>query len=662
MKKEPKKILVVTLSNLGDVVLTLPVFQSLHEHYPKAVIDVIVGPGGADVFKNDSRIHRVTVYNKRMPFGEKLNFLLSIRKEHYDLIVDLRYSLIGLLGGAKQRNRYFGYKKKFKHRVLRHLLSMATITGDTVPKNGFLVPSRADDLGDLGDSRVVVAAAGSKSDTKKWPAEYFAKLLDRLAQRYEARIVLIGDARDAEDSARVKSLMKAPVMDKCGKTDFKGLVSIASRASLVITNDSAPLHIADALGVPVLAFFGPTDPKKYGPRQSASRALTKTLFCSPCEEAQCRYKHECLKDLSVDDAFVAASRMLEDNSRPVDCRILIVRLDRIGDAVLSLPAIEAVRGRFPNAHISVLTRPYTAEVFQGHPAIDEVIAYEYKKGERHEFPFGYVRLIKGIVNRHFDMAFVLRPSVRAHLIPFLAGIPYRVGLNKSLPFLLTHKADDKRNLGQRHESEYALDVVKALGVEPVAAWPRIETFAEHDEKVSSLLGPRVSSRWVAFHAGASCASKRWPIVRFTEVARLILKNFPEYSVAIVGGPEEKQNGELFKKALGDAALDLTGRLSIKESAAFFKRCDALVTNDSGPSHIAAASGAKVLSIFGRKDPGLGIKRWRPLGEGHISIHKDAGCAVCLAHACTIDFECLKAVSVEEVFESLQSQLAALATA
>ena len=111
------------------------------------------------------------------------------------------------------------------------------------------------------------------------------------------RVALIGDVRDAEDAAAVKKLMVSTVTDLTGKTDVEELVGAIASAALLITNDSAPLHIADSLKVPTLAIFGPTDPGKYGPKFPRSLAVSGAIFCSPCEKAQCRFHHECLEQL-----------------------------------------------------------------------------------------------------------------------------------------------------------------------------------------------------------------------------------------------------------------------------------------------------------------------------------------------------------------------------
>ena len=198
-----RKILVVTLSNLGDAVLTLPVVQSLLEAYPDCTMDVMAGsPGASEIFSGDARICRVLLYDKKASLSRKWAQLLEIRGGRYDLILDLRRSLFGLLGGARYRNTYFSLLPGNRfHRVLRHLYVLKNIIPFHHTKS-FLWERNAPESAHLfsflrqaeeKSQGVVLAAVGSKSDLKKWPPLSYAALLDRLALEQNCRIVLIGD-------------------------------------------------------------------------------------------------------------------------------------------------------------------------------------------------------------------------------------------------------------------------------------------------------------------------------------------------------------------------------------------------------------------------------------------------------------------------------------
>lgn len=670
----PAKILIVTLSNLGDVILTLPVFQALIDAYPSAELDVIVGESGRMVFEKDPRVRHVTVYDKKMSLFEKWRFLKKVRAERYDILVDLRRSVIGLFGGAKVRNSYLRSQNKRRHRADKHLSALDGIvaagTGSASARPGWLNGRIQDGPGQvppLPDGRFIVAAPGSKSDVKKWPAEKYASLLRQLAEEKDCSIVLVGDKNDAADAEKVKRAFDLSakgnarsLQDLTGKTDLHGLISIIQKASLVITNDSAPLHIADSLRIPTLAIFGPTDPKKYGPRRAGSAALSKRLFCQPCEKAQCRYGHECLKELEVPEVRAKAIQVMEDTLRSENFKILLIRLDRVGDLVLSLPAIEALRRRFPQARISVMTRSYTKDILEGDPLIDEVIPYDYEKHGRHSFGRGYFRLLRQVAKRRFDAAVVLHPGIRSSLIPFLCAIPHRIGYRDANSWFLTRTVKDERHAGQKHESRYAMDLASALGADPAAPLPlpSISVDPSARDKILELLerhgvGPKEAV--IALHPGASCPSKRWPKENFRSFAQKILREFP-FHVVLVGAKEEKPAASFIEKDLGPRVLNLAGQLSLKELAALLSRCEVLISNDSGPVHVAAAVGTRVISLFGRNQAGLSAQRWKPLGPGHAVIQKDVGCAVCLAHRCPIEFECLKAIHVEDVLAQFRKMV------
>lgn len=664
-----KKILVVTLSNLGDVVLTLPVFESLKTQYPGARMDVLVGPSGSAVFESDDRIGAVIVHDRRREgWRGRLALLAWIRAARYDVIVDLRHSLFGLLGGAHVRNRYpLARRRRTRHRALKHLESLEGLVRHPDPERTFLrlTPegrASADALlSGLGpDAALVVAAPGSKSHLKQWPAERYAALLDRLCAGGRMKAVLVGDAADSVHCARVRLLMREPVLDLSGRTRFASLAAVLARAALVITNDSAPLHVADALKVPTLALFGPTDPRKYGTRFAHSLSIRKNVFCAPCERARCRHHHECMNELGVDEAHARAEAVLKGEFVPRRPRILVVRLDRIGDLVLSIPCLEALRRHYPEATLSVMTRPYTREVLEGHPLVDEVIPYQYEDGGRHSGWLGGMRFVREIIQRRFDIAFILHPGTRSVLVPFLAGIPYRIGYDRGPSYLLTRKVEDRRHEGLKHEADYALDVVRAFGV-PAAETPRPflepgqEAIRAADEKLAAA-GVSPEERLVAVHPGASCPSKRWPIDRFAAWASEVTSE-PLVRVVVVGAAEEAELAHRLKDAAPGRVSDLTGRLSLRELSAVLSRARLLVANDSGPVHVAAAVGTPTLTVFGRSRAGLNVERWKALGAGHRYLHKDVGCVVCLAHRCTIGYECLAAVSTDEVVNLTRSMLA-----
>ncbi|MBD3264806.1 MAG: hypothetical protein GF375_06865 [Candidatus Omnitrophica bacterium] len=338
--------------------------------------------------------------------------------------------------------------------------------------------------------------------------------------------------------------------------------------------------------------------------------------------------------------------MTEKNNTPPQ-KILLVRTDRLGDVVLSTPAIKIIKDNFPSASISFLCQPSTREVLEGNPYLDEVIICD-KYGKHRNIP-GLCRLIWSIRRKKFDWAIILHPTNRVHIIAFLAGIPLRIGWDKKSAFLLTRKLPHLKHKGIKHESEYNLDILKELGLtitSPCFYFPNKESATQ---KVNLLLQKQkaLSKKLVAVHPSASCASKRWPQIKFIRLIRLIKNDFPDVIIALLTSEKESQFAD--KIAEEKEILDLRGKLSIPEIGALLKKSILFISNDSGPVHISAALDTPVISIFGRNDPGISPRRWKPLGRDCFYLKEETGCQPCLAHNCTKNFLCLQTLTAERVY-------------
>ena len=645
---EIKKILFVSFSNLGDAVLSLPTFDALRRYFPQSSIDVVVGERARMVFENDPCIRQLLVYEKRKSLTSRWRFFKKLHHEQYDLVVDLRRTYFSFLG--KHRTSLFN-DNPATHKRDQHL---NTLLQFGIPVDELRATVRQEpSTGNMTGPKIVIAP-GSKSDTKEWPEENFAALADRLMELGGYEVIWIGDSRERPLAERIQSRMKHSSEVRAGRDSWQESVDLIRSAALVITNDSAPLHVADHYSKKVLAFFGPTDPGKYGPQRTPEGILFRQKFCSPCEKAQCRYQHECLKEITVDEAFQRAVRLLEDMPERGPQRILVMRLDRIGDTLLSFPAIRAIRQRFPRASITFLTRPYANSVAARCPDVDEAMVYDYGKRGQHRFPGGYGRLLKEIKKRRFDVAFILHPTFRSHLFCFLADIPYRVGYRTRGSLLLTHKIQDLRHEGYQHESDNALDVVRAFGIRSDSKEIKFAVYPEDEVTADRLLqehGVTSNDPYVILHAGSSSRSKCWPQEYFIELGHL-MKSQWGVKILLAGAPHEKSLNARIAEGLG--AVDLTGRTSLPCLAALMKKAHLFIANDSGPVHLAAAVGTKVISIFGRNQRGLSSKRWKPLGKETRFLQKDVGCVVCLSDACPIGFECLRALTPQEVFREAEA--------
>jgi len=320
-KAKVRRILVITLSNIGDIILTTPVVQSLVEEFKDAKIDIMVSPNGRELFSSNENIKDVIIYDKKSSPFSKFKLFLNLRGKKYDLVVDLRNTILPLILGAKFITNPFRHDQKTRlHKKRIHLGRLEEIGIDTA-KNYFYIPIKGDDkeyidkvLFEFRGKPFIVVSPGAKSHVKRWPLKNFANLCDMLKRSLGYEIVLIGDANDRIVIERVLFYMKTKPLNLIEKTNIGQLAYLVKKAALLITNDSAPLHVGSAVDAKILAFFGPTDEKKYGPlTKSQSRVLRNNMKCSPCEVPQCinrDNKYECLKTISVDQAFKVARELL----------------------------------------------------------------------------------------------------------------------------------------------------------------------------------------------------------------------------------------------------------------------------------------------------------------------------------------------------------------
>jgi heptosyltransferase II len=338
-------------------------------------------------------------------------------------------------------------------------------------------------------------------------------------------------------------------------------------------------------------------------------------------------------------------------------RILLTRTDRLGDLVLTTPAIKAVRNAYPGAYIAMIVRPYTEPVARGNPYLDEIIVYD--KYGKHKGLFAALKFAYEIRKKGFDRAIMFHPTNRMHITAYTANIPRRIGYDNKMGFLLTDRIRNFKHQGRKHERDYTLDMLKALGIiseEKELFMPLDDNARAKANEILIGSGMRKDGKFIVMHPGASCASKIWPLERFAKLADSIIQN-SNIKIIIIGGKDERDIfcAETVKKFMQEEAIFLHGKLNIKTLAALIEKASLFISNDSGPVHIAAAVGTPVIDIFGRGQPGLGPLRWGPLGPNDIILHKDLGCKEkCLAHNCRKGFACIRSISVDDVYNAVLS--------
>ncbi len=299
-------------------------------------------------------------------------------------------------------------------------------------------------------------------------------------------------------------------------------------------------------------------------------------------------------------------------------RILVIRTDRIGDALMMLPAIRLLRQNFPKAWITVLLDAPVASLFQSHPDIDEVASVDAKRlAHDHAYRWALLPRLKSV---RYDAVIVANPQKFFHLLVFLCGIRYRAGYPRKWGFFLNRAY---RGPVSGHETERNLKLVSTLTEGEWDGSIRLGENAVADRTVDALLRAEFpTGRLIlAVHPGTSDPRKRWDAARFAELCLKARES--GFSILMVGGPEERFLCEEIGQKIKTPYFNGAGRLTLQELASLFRHplVRALVSSDSGPVHVAWISGLPVVSLYalgaGASDPA----RWGPLGNKHRSIYK-----------------------------------------
>ena len=378
-------------------------------------------------------------------------------------------------------------------------------------------------------------------------------------------------------------------------------------------------------------------------------------------------------------------------SAAVPKRILVRGVNWLGDAVMSTPALLRLREAHPRARITLFTPAKLAGLWPHHPALDAVIAFE--PGE------SVWRVAQKLRREKFDLALVLPNSPRSALEVWLAGIPERVGyaakwrrglLTRIVPqragaveMRKRSVAEIKRIIEFSNASEVARDaalaasavhhlhqylhLTAAVGANPTPVAPRLEVTAiEVAEAADGWLSglrnkldadaPGQPVVFLGLNPGAEYGpAKRWPAENFAAVTRAVSERVSNASWLIFGGPHDWKLCDEIAQAVPGRAINLAGKTSLRELMALLKGCEVLLTNDTGPMHVAAAVGTRVVALFGSTSPeltGPGL----PGNARHSLLRADVACAPCFRRECPIDFRCMNGITVEQAAEAVLAQL------
>lgn len=342
-EKRVNKILIVNVNWIGDVLFSTPAIRAIRGYYPDAYIACMVVPRCKEILELNPHLNELIIYDEdeihKSLFG-KLKLISALKRRRFNIVFLLHRSLtrtlMAALSGISERvgiytpKRGFLLTKKVKpqrsdiHKV-EQFLNIIKVKGiNPSSRNLELFIGRDDELyarkllkseGIKDEEPFIVLNPGGNWDLKRWPAENFAELGDKLVDLYKAKILITGADKDIGLGQNISNMMRHKPISICGKTTLRQLAAILKNAKLVISNDSGPMHIAVSQGTRTIALFGPTNPKITGPYGDGKHVLIhKTPQGSdctvPCYKLDCK-DNACMKAITVGDVIKEADLLLK---------------------------------------------------------------------------------------------------------------------------------------------------------------------------------------------------------------------------------------------------------------------------------------------------------------------------------------------------------------
>lgn len=292
--------------------------------------------------------------------------------------------------------------------------------------------------------------------------------------------------------------------------------------------------------------------------------------------------------------------------------VLICGANWLGDSVMSMPAIQRFKEKFPSCRLTILVKPKLSGLWTMHSCMDGAI-------ELQDGAFGVFRTAALVRQCGFDEAFIFPNSFRSALIPFLAGVPVRRGVaGHQRGWMLTDVVHLMEDEARRHQAWEYLAIMDVAGKCTEPGTPRLTISPEMSAGAAKLFGRTSQKGWIGLLPGAAYGpAKRWPVEYFVEVGKS-LSVVDNYDIAVLGAASEAELCSAVASGIGAKAVNLAGKTSLSDLAALLGICRAVVTNDSGGMHLASATGTRVVSVFGITDH----SKTGPLGKNSRVVFEE----------------------------------------
>lgn len=330
-------------------------------------------------------------------------------------------------------------------------------------------------------------------------------------------------------------------------------------------------------------------------------------------------------------------------------KILVVRTDRMGDVLLSTPVPRALKKASRDNHVTMMLTQYAKPIVEKSPYVDDVFEYASNESDRD--------LIGRLRRGEYDVAILLHPTFRLAWVLARAHIPRRIGTaSRVYSVLFNERISMRRSVSALHEVECNLAMVKGLCGTGEGWLPEI--FIDNEEKNGASenlenLGLN-SRRFAVIHPGSGGSARNWPVSYFSTLADAVSSRMG-VKVLVTGGPGEEELISEMTSLMSSTPVTVIGGFGIRELAAVLQNARLLVTNSTGPMHLATAVGTPVVAIF---CPIVGCSpgRWGPLGNGNAVLMPDVvACKKCIGEKC-VYYDCMERVSVDSVLGAVKSLL------
>ena len=339
------RILLIRTAYLGDVIMTLPMLKPLRERFPKASITVLTSSVGREILRYNPYVDDVIVYEPFWFYPSRfrgyLTFLSGFRKRRFDLVIEARADIRDLLflvfparskakfsyavGGGRYFLTHVAPYEERKHKVEYHLDLVRYLGGrtDSIQWGICLTETEKEDVAKLlwesGISGPYLCVhPGGRLPLKRWPSDRWAVLCDRMIDRFQLPLLLLSAESETEWVGKIITMMRNRPRTLAGMTNIRQLSGVIARASLLVCNDSAPMHIAAALGTPTVAIFGPSKSVETGPFGAGHLVVEKDFPCrAACDESRCtnRKRNACMEAITVENVFQAVERQMNRTRR-----------------------------------------------------------------------------------------------------------------------------------------------------------------------------------------------------------------------------------------------------------------------------------------------------------------------------------------------------------